>query len=138
LVQCATLLENSEEPSAKVTAFKRACTTAENRGEKVSRSLENFIKFLQADETNETEEPTEVESTIKTLLTFAVKGDVFADGKGISMRILENGEVVFNGDKGKFHSELAEEIACLINSHYTDSSEHSILQTALNSNLLDM
>ena len=135
LVQCGTLLERTEEPTAKISQFKRACTTAENRGEKVSRSLENFIKFLQADETNETEEPTEVETTAKTLVTFSVKGDVFEDGKGISMRILDTGEIIFNGDRDKLHSELATEIVELVNQHYTDSHDYSILETALNSNL---
>ena len=85
------------EPSV-VTKFKRKCTTAENNGEDVRRSIEALLKFAKNEE-NGTEGENEV-SRGKALATFSIAKDGLNGDKGVSARLTRDGQVSISGEFG--------------------------------------
>ena len=86
------------EQSNIVATYKRSCTNLEAQGEKVSRSVKGFLKFVKDVESGE---EAEVQSSSATLMTFSVKGDMFDDGKGASVRVTADGKLHLSGDGDK-------------------------------------
>lgn len=82
-----------EQPSV-VTKFKRQCTTAENNGEDVQRSIEALLKFAKNEE-NGTEESDVARA--KTYATFSISKDGVNGEKGYSVRLTDEG-ISVNGD----------------------------------------
>ena len=89
-----------EESSEIITKYKRECTKLESQDDKTApRSIKNLLKYAKAIETDG--DDAEVESTSTTLMTFAIKGDMFDDGKGVSMRLTADGQIHISGDEDK-------------------------------------
>lgn len=89
-----------EESSETITKYKRECTKLESQDDKTApRSIKNLLKYAKAVETDGDE--AEVESTSITLMTFAIKGECFDDGKGVSIRLTADGELHVSGDEDK-------------------------------------
>jgi len=89
-----------EESSEVITKYKRECTKLESQDDKTApRSIKNLLKYAKAIETDG--DDAEVESTSTTLMTFAIKGDIFDDGKGVSMRLTADGQIHISGDEDK-------------------------------------
>ena len=89
-----------DESNDTITKYKRECTKLENQNDKTaSRSIKNLLKYAKAVETDG--DDAEVESTSTTLMTFAIKGECFDDGKGVSMRLTADGQIHISGDEDK-------------------------------------
>jgi len=83
------------EQSSVVTKFKRKCTTAENNGEDVQRSIEALLKFAKNEE-NGTEGESEV-AREKTYATFSIAKNGVNGEKGYSVRLSDSG-ISINGE----------------------------------------
>lgn len=70
-----------------VTKFKRKCTTAENNGEDAKRTIEELLKFANAEENGEETSVTRE----KTFVTFSVAKEGLNGDSGFSMRLTESG-----------------------------------------------
>ena len=75
------------EQSSVVTKFKRKCTTAENNGEDVQRSIEALLMFAKNEESGA--EDNEV-AREKTYATFSLSKDGVNGEKGYSIRLTES------------------------------------------------
>ena len=100
-----------EEKADLVTAYKRECTMAERQGDAIERSVAELIRRANAPAEKGGDADSQRSDTI---VTFAIKKSVFEDGKGVSLRILEDGEVVIAGDESKISSDLITAIKELI------------------------
>ena len=90
LMRVAKLME--DEP-AVVTKFKRACTSAENNGERAVRTVANLMKFagqLEQQDKPEVAKP-------KTYVSLSVAKDGINGEKGFSARVTAEG-IVTNGE----------------------------------------
>jgi len=88
------------ESADTITKYKRECTQLESQDDKTaSRSIKGLLKFVKAVETDG--EDAEVESATATIMTFAMKGEMFADEKGVSIRLLADGKIAISGDADK-------------------------------------
>lgn len=122
-VQCAKLWAESpiETP---VTQFKNLCKEAEQQGKKAPKSLENFIKFLQAEPSNENgdEESGADVSTPDVIITLTLAKRSFEDGKGLSVKVYNNGVIKVNGDLNKIQTRLKTELRTLAKSLCADEN----------------
>ncbi len=100
------------EKAELVTAYKRECTMAERQGDAIERSVAELIRRANAPADEKGGDADSQRSD--TIVTFAIKKSVFEDGKGVSLRILEDGEVVIAGDESKISSDLIDAIKELI------------------------
>lgn len=83
-----------EETPQIVSNYKRECTAEENNGNPVERSVAELIKRANGTSTSQDEN----ESSTETLVTFSMKKTMFEDGKGVSLRIMSDGEIKVSGD----------------------------------------
>ena len=102
-----------EEKAELVTAYKRECTMAERQGDAIERSVAELIRRANAPAEKGGDADADSQRS-ETIVTFAIKKSVFEDGKGVSLRILEDGEVVIACDESKISSELIDAIKELI------------------------
>ena len=75
------------EDAQVVTKFKRKCTTAENNGEDAKRTIEELLKFANAEENGE-------ETSVareKTFATLSLAKDGINGDSGFSIRLTESG-----------------------------------------------
>jgi len=88
------------ESADTITKYKRECTQLESQDDKIAqRSIKGLLKFAKAVESDGDE--AEVESATSTIMTFSMKGDMFEDGKGVSIRLLADGKIAISGDSDK-------------------------------------
>tara|TARA_R110000822_G_scaffold58728_1_gene146772 strand:+ start:187 stop:936 length:750 start_codon:yes stop_codon:yes gene_type:complete len=88
-----------------VSKYKKECNKLEKDGESSGRSIKGLINFAkatdkaeeEAEETGEEAEAVEVEAKLKTIMTFAIKGELTNDGKGASIKLMEDGEIKVTG-----------------------------------------
>ena len=68
----------------------------------------NFIKFLQAEPSNEdgNEESGADVSTPDVIITLTLAKRSFEDGKGLSVKVYNNGVIKVNGDLNKIQTRL--------------------------------
>jgi len=83
-----------EETPQIVSNYKRECTAEENNGNPVERSVAELIKRANGTSTSQDDN----ESSTETLVTFSIKKTLFEDGKGVSLRILSDGQIKTSGD----------------------------------------
>lgn len=99
-----------EENPQIVTNYKRECTTEENAGNPTERSVAELIKRANGTSTSQDEN----ESSTETLVTFSMKKTMFEDGRGLSIRILSDGEIKTSGDAhGKISDEMIEQLKAI-------------------------
>lgn len=84
----------AENPSL-VRAYSNECDAEELNGNNVERSIAELIKRA-----NGTSSVDGGDDKPKTVVSFSVKKDLFEDGKGISIRILDDGKMETNGELG--------------------------------------
>ena len=87
-----------------VSKYKKECNKLEKEGESSGRSVKGLIAFAKATDKAEEEaeegeeaEAVEVEAKLKTIMTFAIKGELTNDGKGASIKLMEDGEIKVTG-----------------------------------------
>ena len=88
-----------------VSKYKKECNKLEKEGESSGRSVKGLIAFAkatdkaegEAEKTGEEVEAVEVEAKLKTIMTFAIKGELTNDGKGASIKLMEDGEIKVTG-----------------------------------------
>ena len=87
-----------------VSKYKKECNKIEKEGDNSGRSVKGLLAFAKAtdkaeDEAEEGEEAeaVEVEAKLKTIMTFAIKGELTNDGKGASIKLMEDGEIKVSG-----------------------------------------
>jgi hypothetical protein len=87
-----------------VSKYKKECNKLEKEGESSGRSVKGLIAFAKATykaeeeaEAGEEAEEIEVEAKLKTIMTFAIKGELTNDGKGASIKLMEDGEIKVTG-----------------------------------------
>ena len=99
-----------EENPQIVTNYKRECTAEENAGNPTERSVAELIKRANGTSTSQDEN----ESSTETLVTFSMKKTMFEDGRGLSIRILSDGEIKTSGDAhGKISDEMIEQLKAI-------------------------
>jgi hypothetical protein len=99
-----------EENPQIVTKYKRDCTAEENAGNPTERSVAELIKRANGTSTSQDEN----ESPTETLVTFSMKKTMFEDGRGLSIRILSDGEIKTNGDAhGKISDAMIEQLKAI-------------------------
>ena len=86
----------SNETPDVVTKFKRACTMAENNGEREIRTIAKLQEFANAVEQGDEDEKPEV-SRPKTYASFSIAKEGINGEKGFSARLTTDG-VVTNGE----------------------------------------
>jgi len=92
-----------EDTPQIVSNYKRECTAEENNGNPVERSVAELIKRANGTSTSQDDNETSTE----TLVTFSIKKTMFEDGKGLSIRILSDGQIKISGDTdGKISEDL--------------------------------
>lgn len=101
MVKVGSIRANETEVVSK---YKKECNKIEAEGESSGRSVKGLIAFAKAtdkaeDEAEEGEEAeaVEVEAKLKTIMTFAIKGELTNDGKGASIKLMEDGEIKVTG-----------------------------------------
>ncbi len=93
-----------------MTNYKRECTAEENAGNPTERSVAELIKRANGTSTSQDEN----ESSTETLVTFSMKKTMFEDGRGLSIRILSDGEIKTSGDAhGKISDEMIEQLKAI-------------------------
>ena len=99
-----------EENPQIVTKYKRECTAEENAGNPTERSIAELIKRANGTSTSQDDN----ESSTETLVTFSMKKTMFEDGKGLSIRILSDGEIKTGGDaNGKISDGMMEQLEAI-------------------------
>lgn len=99
-----------EENPQIVTKYKRECTAEENAGNPTERSIAELIKRANGTSTSQDDN----ESSTETLVTFSMKKTMFEDGKGLSIRILSDGEIKTSGDaNGKISDGMMEQLEAI-------------------------
>ena len=102
MVKAGSKVTNDEgNQSVSLKAFKRECKSLEDNGENPSRSIESYLKFCKTSEANDGEGDGEVETRSATIMTFSMKGEMFEDGKGVSVRLSADGQLAISGDSDK-------------------------------------
>ena len=96
-----------------VSKYKKECNKIEKDGESSGRSVKGLLAFAKQVEAAEDEaeegeeaEAVEVEAKAKALMTFAIKGDLTMDGKGASIRLMDNGEIKVSGSSSEIHDSV--------------------------------